>query len=66
MTNQEFLQKLASEGISYAFTEYGLSEKDLTVQEGAFFEMIKEVAAAYRRAQRLSSTLEIMIEGLSE
>lgn len=52
MTEQEFIEKLESEGVAYAFTEYGLSETDLDpdLYGTPFWKAVKDASYAYQRA----------------
>lgn len=57
-TPEEFYEKCDYEGgIEEAIFGYGLSEKDLAVREGEFFEAVKELAALGPRVRELSDII---------
>lgn len=59
MTRAEFLDKLESEGASYAFTDYGLTEKDLDPDlEGTpFWQAVKDASDAFKTADVMANRL---------
>lgn len=58
MTMQEFLDKLESEGVAYAFQEYGLSEDDLDSDVTYhFFKAVRDARIAYQDALALEERI---------
>lgn len=59
MTRAEFLDKLESEGASYAFEEYGLSEDDLdeSLHDSDFYVAVREARRAYENAKVMTNRL---------
>lgn len=59
MTEHEFMVKCDYEGgIEEAIFGYGLRETDLDVQEGEFYEAVKELVALSPRINQLTSTMQ--------
>lgn len=51
MTEQEFIEKMESEGEAYAFIDYGLTEDDLDDSVSPEFRTaVKDARIAYERA----------------
>lgn len=58
MTEQEFIEKLESEGTDYAFTGYGLSEDDLDSDVRPEFRVaVKDARIAYERAGQFADRI---------
>lgn len=58
MTQEEFMEKLESEGVYYALTDYGLSDDDLDADvDPDFRKAVKDAVSAYRKAWALSERL---------
>lgn len=67
MTPQEFAAKTESEGFDYAFTEYGLSHRDLDrADDPGFYDAVKEYVEALREIQPLRSAVEEYLEEYME
>lgn len=59
MTAEEFIEKMESEGVAYAFTDYGLKESDLDPDlfGSPFWIAVKDTRIAYERAAQFSDRI---------
>jgi len=58
LTDEEFMSKCDCEGgIEEAIFGYGLSEDDLDVKEGPFYEAVKELASMRSRIDDLTQVM---------
>ncbi|HWV45308.1 MAG TPA: hypothetical protein VN039_04645 [Nitrospira sp.] len=58
MTEQEFIEKMESEGVDYAFTGYGLSEADLDDSVSPEFrKAVVDTRIAYERASHFAERI---------
>lgn len=64
MTRDEFIDKLESEGMSYAFTGYGLSEDDLDpeLEHTPFWTAVKDARIAFQRAEAFGHRIYSAVE----
>lgn len=65
MTDLEFAAKVEAEGAFYAFTEYGLTEKDLE-DDSPLRGLVAEVVRAGMRFGTLVEELEAELEEIME
>jgi hypothetical protein len=58
MDEQEFIEKMESEGAAYAFTGYGLSEDDLDPDVSPDFrKAVKDARIAFQRAEAFTARI---------